>query len=763
MKWKIRWSAFAYIALLSSGSVALAQDEVAVERVAIALQEQPATPDPLTPDTLPPVEVNPTPVDAPLQPFVGDGDSDPFDLPFNYPSLSSQMFEGASSASRGITRSVFDLPNNGTIIDRETIREKQAVTMMQALQNEVGVMVQQTGRGQSSIFLRGVTGQQVLILVDGIRVNNSAMRAGPNQYAALFDPGSIDHIEIIRGSQSTAWGGDAVGGVVNIVTRGASPNRGNYTGTNFIQNLSSADDGTYSRGNIEGWVGQAGVFTGASYLDNAELDRGGGLGPQPGTDYNQYAADLKFNYLLGEDDMLTMVLQHFEQQDLGRSDRFAPFVRQNIPTATIRPTYFDPQQRDLIYLRLQGNGYNAFYDTYVHTASWQRNKEGSTELTLPSNNLVAGEFDVYTWGYTMTFTKDLEQFGVLSYGGDYYNDAYTAKRANRTGLNGPLVPTQNTQYPADSTYDRVGTYALWDLQVTERLNLLVGGRYENVNAGGTPLVTLNGQANTPYPFERTYQDWIGNIGFVHNVTDELNFVGGIYEGFRAPTIDDLTADKTFLQNAQNVPTVGALSVQPEHSTTYEVGFKLDSPRLRGGIYQWWMNIDDYMTRITDQNNVVVLGNSNAALHGTEVNGEYLFNSTWSTYGNFFYTWGNDTNTGDVFPRIPPTQGTAGLRWRNEERKTYADFYAWMVNGVSPDHYPRSLFDNQGRSTDARFPTNGTPGYTTLNLRLGHTFGETDAHRVAVTFYNLTDKYYRVLGSGVDGEGFNCFLTYEFVH
>ncbi len=734
-------------------------DEVDSEVDNVAYQP-PANPD----GTLPPIEVRPAP-DAPVEEFAPlDEESGPFSFSPSYPLLSDQLFNNdfGSSGVRGLNRSIFDLPNNGSIIDRETIREKQAQTILQALQNEVGVLVQQTGRGQASIFMRGVTGQQVLILVDGIRVNNSTLRGGPNQNASMFDPGSIERIEVIRGSQSTMWGGDAIGGVVNIVTRTANPNRGDYTGLNFTQTLSSADDGTYSRGNLEGWVGRNGLFTGGSYLDVANLDRGGGLGPQPGTEYSQYAADLKYNFIVSDDDLLTMVFQHFEQQDVPRSDRFAPFVSQNIPSATARPTYFDPQQRDLIYARLQGNGYNAFYDTYTHTASWQRNKEGNNELN--GAQLTVGEFDVNTLGYTLTLTKDFEQFGTLSYGGDYYNDQINSVRSRRSNINNPnsqFVPVPSAQYPNDATYDRAGVYASWDLQVTERLNVLSGVRYENVTAGGTPLVTLNGVGNTPFPFERTYQDWVGSAGFVYEIDPTLNFVGGVYEGFRAPTIDDLTGDKTFLQSAVNVPTVGSLNVQPEHSLTYEVGFKLDTDRFRGSVYQWWMNLDDYITRVPDANNVVVLGNSNAALHGTELAGEYLFDERWSAYGNFWYTWGNDTDTGDIFPRIPPTQGTTGIRWRDDTRNTYVDLYSWMVASVDADHYPTSLFNGQGQVTDARFPTGGTAGYATLNLRMGHTFGEYEQHRVAVTLYNMTDKYYRVLGSSVDGEGFNALLTYEF--
>jgi hemoglobin/transferrin/lactoferrin receptor protein len=238
-------------------------------------------------------------------------------------------------------------------------------------------------------------------------------------------------------------------------------------------------------------------------------------------------------------------------------------------------------------------------------------------------------------------------------------------------------------------------------------------------------------------------------------------VGGVYEGFRSPTIDDLTSDKTFLQNAINVPTVGSLNVQPEHSTTYEVGLKLDAPRLRGQLFQWWTNIDDYITRVPDANNIVVLGNSNAELHGTELSGEFLVDSQWSIYGNAFYTWGRDTLRNEPYPRIPPMQGVTGLRWRAEDRATYADLFTWMVADFDRDRYSPSIINNQGLVTDARFPNGGQPGYATLNLRLGHTFGACNNHIVSLSLLNMTDKYYRVVGSGVDGEGFNAILGYEF--
>jgi len=84
--------------------------------------------------------------------------------------------------------------------------------------NSTGVFVQKSTHGAGSPFVRGLTGNQTLILIDGIRLNNSTFRYGSNQYLNIIDPFSLDKIEILRGSGSVAYGSDALGGTVQLFT-----------------------------------------------------------------------------------------------------------------------------------------------------------------------------------------------------------------------------------------------------------------------------------------------------------------------------------------------------------------------------------------------------------------------------------------------------------------------------------------------------------------------------------------------------------------
>ena len=740
---RIRWIASSYAWLLISTGASAQQSE---------------------PPVLPPDIVTQSPDEAASVEEPAPQDDNPF------PSLTDQTFGtelgGAFGNLDSVTRgsqSVFDLPFHASIVDRQALDAKQPTDMFRALQNEVGVLMQATARGQASPFLRGLTGQQVLILVDGVRVNNSIFRAGPNQYFNLIDPGQVERIEVLRGAQSTMWGADAIGGVINVVTRSASPNAGNYGGGEFREVYSTADSGSYTRMSLESWHGGGGFFGGGSYLNVHDLDRGGDLGRQPFTNYSQYAGDVKYDYLLSDDAMVTVALQHFEQEDVPRSDRFAPFVF-GPPAGTPRPTFFDPQQRDLVYLRLQGVAYNAFFDAYSSTVSYGRNKEAYTELRSATRTDLA-EFDVDTIGYTLSLVRDLDVYGKFTYGVDYYYDDVDAFR-NRLNPQTGVITRDNPQFPDDSTYDRFGGFFNWEVWLTERLLASAGVRYENANADGT----LNDVSGTRIPFTRTYQDWVGSVGLTYELTPVVHLVGSISEGYRAPNLDDLTADNPVLQNAQDLP---SLDVEAEHSYTYEIGAKYDDSRLRLQAFYFWNDLQDAILRqavdangnpvpnVLGSNGVLVPGSSNfirgnfdSEINGVEVAGEYLLWNNWSAYGNFWYTYGVDVERGDFFSRIPPTQGIAGLRWRDACRRCWIDVYAWMVR-----HQDRYAVQN---NTDARFPVGGTPGYTTLNLSLGQTFGACNQHTVSLGLENITDRAYRVLGSGVDGPGFNAILGYMYV-
>ncbi len=721
------------------------------------LAQQPPVADgeePVLPEVLVrPGELPPAPPDAPVDPAPTPPQPvSPFDQPLVYPNLEQLEYEGLSSALRG-TSSIFDSPRATSIIDRIQLEERQPRNMVEALEREVGVLMQRTGAGQASPFIRGLTGPQNLLMIDGVRMNNSTFRFGPNQYFALIDPGMIERVEVVRGPMSTQWGSDAIGGVINVVTRGTGPGYGRLLGGEFFNRFATADTGNYTRLNVQGSYRDLGVFSGGSYSNINDLERGGSLGRQPFTSYSQYAGDIRFDFHPDLCHRLTVSLQHFEQQDVPRSDRFPAEIQ-----------LFNPQQRNMAYIRWEANDLcGLLLDGYSVTASYQRNKEGQFRRRPPAGpRFEQGEFDVDTVGVTVAFFRDAGPLGKLTWGADWYHDDVDASRARFDAATGAFIEPLLPQFPNDSHYRRTGAFLLWELPLTERLTAQSGVRFSDIQAGAS--VPLFDPADPLAPAATTriapvFSQWTANAGLTFALSDEIRLVGSVAEGFRAPSLDELTSVSTNVNEGIDVPNPG---LSPESSRSYEVGLKANFNRLRGQAFVYWTDLDDLIARdqigtipdpLAPGNTIAVLQRRNigrAEIHGFELAGEYLFTPQWSLYGNYWTTYGQNLTDNEPLSRIPPNQGIVGLRYRSPRHRSWFELYAWIAGRQD------RLSERDRR--DSRIPEGGTPGYETINARLG--WDLCMHQRVTLGIENIFNEAYRVHGSGVDGPGISGHFGYE---
>ncbi|MEX1041693.1 MAG: TonB-dependent receptor, partial [Pirellulaceae bacterium] len=629
--------------------------------------------------TLPPVDVLPPesdPEPAPdVPPPTGLDLTAPTASPF--PSLAEQVIGDFESGLRGPRESVFDSPRAIEIISRQQLLERSPIDMGQALEQSTSVMVQRTGRGQSSPYLRGLTGQQVLILVDGVRMTNSTFRAGPNQYFNTIDPNMVERVEVIRGGGSVLYGGDAIGGVINIVTKKAQFRGENFLTGGTTQRFSSADLGYTGRIDAEAWYGNTGVYGGGGYGNYNDLDIAGspiapeGFDPgrQPASSWGYRSADVKINYRVDDYSELVFGLQHYSGEDIFRTDR-APANRESV---------FDPQVRDLYMVRYQGHtDERGIFDTFQITASLHRFDETridrdfrpGREPLLFSNRSF---FDEQT-GVTGSFTKDLEAFGTLSYGFDWYHDEIGSSRTDiDRSVGPPTVTNLPGEVPDDAYYSRYGGYLQWDVWLTDRWKASAGTRYEHVTAGAT--VTVPGDVSTR--IDPSYGAWVGSFGLTYELTEEIHLVGSINEAFRAPNIDDLATVNENVFTGVQLPNP---DLAPEKSITYELGAKLNTERFHAQTFVWWNDLRNYIVRgAPNAENLLDRTNGHAYLNGAELSAEYLLDDTWSLYGNYWYTYGRDRASGEPLSRIPPMQGIVGLRSRWNGGRDWFDVYGWLVD------------------------------------------------------------------------------------
>ena len=420
--------------------------------------------------------------------------------------------------------------------------------------------------------------------------------------------------------------------------------------------------------------------------------------------------------------------------------------------------------RDLGYLRWQGvNLGGTLFDTFMLTTSYQRMEERAVKrkpLDGPTTDI--SDFDNGTTGLSLVLGKEIGRLGTLTYGVDWSHDEVDATKSRYDAETGAFIESLVPQFPQRQPLrarrdvppmgNRTHPAALGgDRRAIHKHSSRRDGReLRHVRPRISPTSTRPQCRSRP-----SFQDWTGSVGLTYKLVEDVNLVGSISEGFRAPDLDELTAvsDNVF-DDGVDLPSTG---LRPETSINYEVGLKFNFPRLRGQMFHYWTDLDGLIQRelVLEKDGIQYYRRENigaAVVQGLEMSGEYLLTTRWSLYGNFSTAYGQNMTDDEPLRRIPPKQGVVGLRWRDREARNWFEVYGWLVarqDRLSP-----------GDISDSRIPDGGTPGYATLNVRAGR---QLDRHqRISLGIENLTDKFYRVHGSGVDGPGISGNLGYEVV-
>ena len=171
-----------------------------------------------------------------------------------------------------------------------------ARSLPEALSGIPSIMVQKTALGQSSPYIRGLTGYHNVLLVDGVRLNHSAMRSGPNQYWSTAELYGLDRLETLRGTHGVIFGADAVGGIVNLLS--AKPyysDQKNIQRVEILGRVSSAEN-SWSTG-ISGNFSSPKWFAEISHMERSFGDLHGGrkVGRQKNTGYDTSGTKIRIS------------------------------------------------------------------------------------------------------------------------------------------------------------------------------------------------------------------------------------------------------------------------------------------------------------------------------------------------------------------------------------------------------------------------------------------------------------------------------------
>lgn len=483
------------------------------------------------------------------------------------------------------------------VIARDQIEQSDAFTVGEILARQPGVDVVNSGGpgGVRSIFLRGANSQHTKVLIDGSPVND------PSSPSRGFDAANltldnVERIEILQGPQSLLYGSEAIGGVVNIITRrgegplsGAISAQGGAYETHreggYIQGSSGAFDYSFSGS----WLDTQSFSAATSGVERDPFEVGslaGAFGVQL-TDNTEFVYRLRYTDATARIDDAAFSLGSPPTDDLTRVNLTKNFV----------------QRFEVNNEILDGNIRQQFAYDYV---DYERQ---DTDDFFPSN------FDGATRQFTYLGTAVLWPDHEFSVGVQHWDESATTEYL-------PSAPSTASQYQSGIFFqDQI---SFWD-----RLHLTAGVRWDDHSEAG---------AHQTYRTTVAYE--------IHETGTRLR--GSLGTGYRAPSL------------SENILPFGNPNLRPERSRGWEYGIDQSLWNEQVVLGATYFRNDYRDLILYDSATFTLLNIGQARSHGVELTADWYINPAWTVWGSFTHTDTWDAETDLPLVRRPRDKGTFGI-------------------------------------------------------------------------------------------------------
>lgn len=629
------------------------------------------------------------------------------------------------------------IPYTVNTIKRKELDFFQPRTTPEALMGMTGVFVQKTNHGGGSAFLRGLTGNQTLILVDGIRLNNATFRYGPNQYLNTIDAFSIQQIEVLKGTGSVQYGTDALGGVVQLFTKEPS-----FLENNEQKKVSGLVSGKFMSAGME-QTGRAelkysnknlAASAGFTLRNFGDVLGGDTTGFQTQSGYKEFAYDVKLKFLLKKN------LELITAQQLLRQSNVPVYHKVRLENFLLNE--MEPQQRILSYAKLKLKNSHPLLQLVDITLSHQQSVEGRNSQKNGSTVLRKERDEVNTGGLTIDVRSVLTKNWTANSGIDIYLDKVNS---SRTDVN---TVTQNKNvlrglYPDGATYGNYSIFTLHQFQVN-RLVLNAGIRYNFFDIRMTDT-SLGNTIIKPSAF-------VGNLGVVYTLAKQHHLFATFSNSYRAPNVDDM-GTLGIVDFRYEVPAYGLL---PERSYNYEAGYKWRSRKFKLTATAYYMQLKQLITRVRVEGeqingyNVYIKENTDEAfVKGIEADADVQITKSLQLQTGLAYAYGHNVTSKEPLRRIPPFNGRVRVTYNKEQ--WFASVEYWFA--------AKQTRLAQGDKDDNRIPNGGTPGFDVINLYTGYQWKQL---QLQAGLQNLFNQDYRTHGSGINGYGRSVWLNIQFM-
>lgn len=679
-----------------------------------------------------------------------------------------------------------DIPQQITLIKQKEIAFRNPATTADALQQLGQVYVQKSQLGGGSPVIRGFEANKVLLVVDGIRLNNAIYRSGHLQNSITVDPNILERLEVIAGAGSVQYGSDALGGVMALFTKQPQLSKDDTTfiRTSNLLRYASANHEKTAHADVN-WGGPRWAFlssvTGSSFADLRRGRHGRGrfrdfgatrfyvqrienqdrLVPNPNPAQQRYSGyqqvDLLQKVLFQPRSLQQHLLnvQYSTTSNIPRYDRLQNFTE----APRFAEWYYGPQMRFLSSYTFTSSKSNWFYDELRLTPAYQRLEESRFVRYFGQDQRNENTEQLHVFSGNLDLRKQLKQH-ALRYGVEsVYNDV------NSQGVARNVVSGQTqalvSRYP-QSNYTTAGVYASHRVALGPRFILSDGLRLSYVRLKAHFDPTYFGQELGRVTQQSTSLNY--NLGLVWQLPQQFRLSGLISSGFRNPNVDDL--GKTFEQNNGTL-IVANPNLKPEQIFYREASlsklFGAKGSLTLNGFYSTLTNaiavrpfaVNGATTAVFQGQSFVTQANVNigrARVYGFTAEAEYALQSQLTARATLTQTRGRDQTNNLPLDHIPPLYGQAGVVYA--PKRWQLEVYV-MANG------PKKLRDYSPSGEDNLnyAPGGGTPGWQTWNLKAAYQWRKHWTWQAGVE--NILDRNYRPFASGINAPGRNFILALRF--
>lgn len=645
------------------------------------------------------------------------------------PSVISLNKEVVVSANR-YEQNQFETNQTSSVIGTTQLFQSALRSTPETLMGITGVFVQKTNHGGGSPFVRGLTGQQTLLMIDGIRLNNATFRSGPNQYFNTIDPLSLERIEVLRGAGSVQYGSDAIGGLVQVLTKNPTFSDKFSASGSLYGKLMSAGMEQSGRGEIALSNKNIAVQTGISYRNFGDMLAGGNRGKLSPTGYNEYAFDTKARFRLNNNHLLTLNYQYFEQNEVPLYHR--------VVLENYQYSYFDPQDRQLFYAKLAGFYKSKFLQKVELTYSNQFTNEGRFNQRNQSQITTFENDKVRTQALILQVHSAPMRFWEVQSGVEYYFDKVNSSRLE-SNLQTLSQVSKRGLYPDNAKMTNLAFFTLHQFNF-KKINISSGLRYNFIQLV-IPDQAIGESKIAPSAL-------VGDFSLAYSLHKNHKIIASANTSFRSPNIDDL-GTLGIVDFRYELPTN---SLQPEKSFNTQLAWKANTGKFSTSIAFFQNQLSNLINRVRQGKDSIqgyqVYRKENTAeafIRGAEAEFAYQISPKFTVLGNITYLYGQNKTNNEPMRRIPPLNGKLAVFY------TQKQFYAnleWLFAGKQ-DRLA------QGDKDDNRIAKGGTPSWNVINFNLGYTYKNIRANG---GISNIFNELYRTHGSGVDGYGRHFWVT-----